>query len=155
MENASKALIMAGAILIAIMLISIGLVIINSTKGVVDQGTQAAKIIEMQTFNSKFIAYEGEKKGSEVKQLINLVRASNIEDSEHQIVVFMYNGNISSNIVDTKTYSVSLNYYSLDYLNSMYRHFKNSGQGFYVLIDPEITDNEEEGYINCVNITLK
>lgn len=37
MENASKALIIAGSVLIAILLISVGLVIVNKTKPVSDR----------------------------------------------------------------------------------------------------------------------
>ena len=39
MENASKALIIAGAILISILLISIGIMLINSGREVTDTGT--------------------------------------------------------------------------------------------------------------------
>ena len=45
MENASKALIIAGAILVSILLISVGVIIINSTGKMTDQvGTSADKM---------------------------------------------------------------------------------------------------------------
>lgn len=45
MENASKALIIAGAILISILLISVGILIFNSTSGVSDSSVQAGEVL--------------------------------------------------------------------------------------------------------------
>lgn len=45
MENASKSLIIAGAILISILLISTGILIFNSIKGNAEQGTKAGEIL--------------------------------------------------------------------------------------------------------------
>lgn len=42
MENASKALIIAGAVLISILLISLGIIMFNSSKGTSDQAGEAA-----------------------------------------------------------------------------------------------------------------
>lgn len=41
MENASKALIIAGAILISILLISLGIIMFNSSKSTTDQASKA------------------------------------------------------------------------------------------------------------------
>lgn len=76
MENASKALIIAGAILLAILLISLGMMVLNKATGILDseQLDQAA----VTTFNQKFTKYEGEKvKGSNVRSLISEVAAYN------------------------------------------------------------------------------
>ena len=82
MENASKALIIAGAILLAILLISLGMMVLNKATGILDseQLDQAA----VTTFNQKFTKYEGEKvKGSNVRSLISEVAAYNgSEDRE-------------------------------------------------------------------------
>ena len=57
MENASKALIIAGAILLAILLISLGIYIFSQAQNVVnDSGFSKA---EIQTFNNQFLKYEG------------------------------------------------------------------------------------------------
>ena len=45
MENASKALIIAGAILISILLISVGILVFNSTKGVTDNAEKAGDVM--------------------------------------------------------------------------------------------------------------
>ena len=46
MENASKALIIAGAILISILLISLGIVMFNASKGTTGQATDTANSME-------------------------------------------------------------------------------------------------------------
>lgn len=46
MENASKALIIAGAILISILLISLGIIMFNSSKGTTDQASNTAGAME-------------------------------------------------------------------------------------------------------------
>lgn len=46
MENASKALIIAGAILISILLISLGIIMFNSSAGTSDQSKQVANEME-------------------------------------------------------------------------------------------------------------
>lgn len=46
MENASKALIIAGAILISILLISLGIVMFNASKGTTAQASNTASTME-------------------------------------------------------------------------------------------------------------
>ena len=75
MENASKALIIAGAILLAILLISLGIMIFNQAQDTVDNSGMSQA--EITAFNNKFIKYEGTQKGSVVKSLINEVLATN------------------------------------------------------------------------------
>lgn len=79
MENASKALIIAGAILLAILLISMGMLVLNKATGFLD-GDQLDEAA-VSTFNQKFTKYEGEKvKGSSVRSLISEISAYNGSD---------------------------------------------------------------------------
>lgn len=117
MENASKALIIAGAILIAILLISIGIILVNSGKDITETGTAGMNSQKIQTFNSKFTAYEGTKTGAEVRSLISAVQASNATDDAHQVTVFSNAkkpGNtvitVSSGFSSTQKYKITLNY---------------------------------------------
>lgn len=75
MENASKALIIAGAILLSILLISLGIVIFNQAKDVVS-GSGMTKA-ELQSFNSQFTQYEGTQKGSAIRSMVQEVMANN------------------------------------------------------------------------------
>ena len=45
MENASKALIIAGAILISILLVSLGIIMFKNSKGVTDQAENTANLL--------------------------------------------------------------------------------------------------------------
>ena len=108
MENASKALIIAGAILISILLISIGIILINSGRDVTSTGVSGMNSPTIQTFNSQFTPYEGTKKGSEIRSLYNTVNASNATDEIHQVSV---TGTTSAaSLVATKNYTVTLKY---------------------------------------------
>ena len=78
MENASKALIIAGAILISILLISVAIMVISSTQGVQDQMGQQMDSTEKSTFNAQFTNYAGtNRSASQVKSLYEKVVASN------------------------------------------------------------------------------
>ena len=77
MENASKALIIAGAILISIIIIGLGVYFVNMAQSAgrrVNLDSQAA-----QAQNNQFEAYFGDKKtATEVKSLMSLIRTNNI-----------------------------------------------------------------------------
>ncbi len=78
MENASKALIIAGAILISILLISVGIMVMNSAYGVFGTMGQRMDSAAIESFNANFTSYQGtSQRGSTVRQLINSVIASN------------------------------------------------------------------------------
>lgn len=78
MENASKALIIAGAILISILLISIGILLINSGKDITSTGVSQMASQEIQSFNSQFMPYEGTNKSvTEAISIIDLIIANN------------------------------------------------------------------------------
>ncbi len=72
MENASKALLIAGAILIVILLIGIGMLIYSKSTGIVDTATNAMSDQEIQAFNSQFTPYEGIQTGSSIRNLVSV-----------------------------------------------------------------------------------
>lgn len=80
MENASKALLIAGAILIVIVLISIGMVIVQSSQGIVDEAGQMTTDQETSTFNNRFSTYQGTQKGATVQSLLGVVSANNADN---------------------------------------------------------------------------
>lgn len=109
MENASKALIIAGAILLAILIISLGILIYNQASGVVTNNSMDE--VSIQTFNNKFLQYAGEQKGSAVRSLISQVEASNAADSSLGDVELKYQGAGLSNKDDVNagtTYTVTI-----------------------------------------------
>ena len=81
MENASKALIIAGAILLSILIISLGIMVYNNAKNTVGSANLSKQ--EIETFNSQWQAYEGTKKtASEVRTLYQAIIASNAAETK-------------------------------------------------------------------------
>ena len=110
MENASKALIIAGAILLAILIISLGILIYNQASGIVTNNSMSE--VDINTFNSKFTQYGGEQRGSAVRALIQQVQSSNAvpENTNRQVQLA---GVTSLNNVDTgASYTVTYTFSS-------------------------------------------
>ena len=82
MENASKALIIAGAILISIVLIAVGVMVVNGANGAIGTAVDSMTDQEKQIFNNKFEKYEGNQKGSGVKALLSAIISSNATEKE-------------------------------------------------------------------------
>ena len=87
MENASKALIIAGAILLAILIISLGILIYNQAAGVVNNNAMSE--VERQNFNTRFTQYEGTQRGTTVRALLQAVLSNNLsqDDDDRKVVV--------------------------------------------------------------------
>lgn len=126
MENASKALIIAGAILLAILLISLGIMIFNQAQDTVTNSGMTEA--ELTSFNNKFVKYEGKQKGTMVKSMIQEVKSNNANSSDsHNIVVKVKadeNGPLTETTdtkdIDTKhTYTVSMVYDSSNRINEI------------------------------------
>ena len=86
MENASKALIIAGAILLAILIIGLGVYIYRQAAGVIDTGTMDQLVVSQ--FNAQFEPYLGNNvSGSNVKQLIKIINASNCAKEDLPVTI--------------------------------------------------------------------
>ena len=108
MENASKALIIAGAILLAILIISLGIMIYQQASGVVNNNAMSE--VDINSFNQKFIQYTGTNvRGAQVNALLNQIQTNNVtyqDDASRQVTVdtsgATWNGtNPSGNLVGT------------------------------------------------------
>ena len=118
MENASKALIIAGAILLSILLISLGIMIFTQAQDATkNSGMSQAQV---STFNN-ISKYEGKKiKGSEVRGLIQEIIASNgDEDNQNakpartiSVTGAITDTNNTKNIKASKSYEISLTKYN-------------------------------------------
>lgn len=127
MENASKALIIAGAILLSILIIGLGMMIFQKAQGAMEgAGLDTEKV---NAYNSKFEDYEGTCSGTNARALCDLVRShnnANVDDPSRQIKI-VNSGNpsttaseqeipasdintIKTNIKAGKTYTVTLGY---------------------------------------------
>ena len=76
MENASKALIIAGAILLSILIISLGIMVYNNAQDSVGNANLDQQ--EIAAFNAQFTPYQGTSvSASQVNSLIQQVLAAN------------------------------------------------------------------------------
>ena len=111
MENASKALIMAGAVLISIIIISLGIVVFRKMAAPVQRESSLTEQ-QVSAFNSRILPYIGDSvSGSQVNALMQIVRTintkANNEQDELQKITISYNSNPGITRVDTgKFYKV-------------------------------------------------
>jgi len=107
MENASKALIIAGAILLSILIIAIGMYIYNSSQGAITGAATQMTSTEIQSFNRLWEMYEGTQTGTNVKDLISklISNAKASENATERIPSIRYYSINKSDKVDVK-YSV-------------------------------------------------
>jgi len=169
MENASKALIIVGAVLIAILLIGFGVMIMNNSTSQVSPdalNSQAA-----QTHNSQFNNYTGKTiTAQQVKTLMNIITTNNVTGAtadEPQKVYVFYKGlkdetsgkfvdpsKVSSYARNGYTYTVAVNNSKAIDVNDKEIDKENK------LVEPsDKGDNEEaasyysNGYLRCIVIT--
>ena len=138
MENASKALIIAGAILLSILIIGLGMLIFNQAKDAMSNtGMDKQKI---DAYNSDFEAYVGiNVNGTRVRSLIDTVRTHNIstqDDESLLITVTPTSINETSAGTDTTT------------LNTIKGKIQ-AGKNYKV----ELGYDDSTGYVNNVKIT--
>ena len=76
MENASKALLIAGAILLCILIIAIGMFIYNSAQSTITDSINTLSTQEVEAFNNQFLSYEGVQKGTNIKNLMGKLIAN-------------------------------------------------------------------------------
>lgn len=90
MENATKALLIAAAILIAIVVITLGVFVLGKGSTLVKENSDMSEV-EVTTYNSKFEGYCGKNiRGAQVRQLINAVNQhnrTNADDESRQITI--------------------------------------------------------------------
>ena len=78
MENATKALLIAAAVLIVIVIIALGVALLNPGSDMKGQAEAVGESTSVQAFNTHFSPYLGNnKKASDVRALVTDVLASN------------------------------------------------------------------------------
>ena len=87
MENASKALIIAGAILLAILLISLGIIVYRQASSAVDGNPMDQ--FEIAKFNEQFTRYQGTQRGATIRSLYQDVLSNNVsqDDTARQVEI--------------------------------------------------------------------
>ncbi len=104
MENASKALIIAGGILIAIFIISLGVYLINSTSILSSSYSEKLSQDELNKLNNKFLIYAKDLNPQQMVSIINLVAENNkknekVEENKIELII----DNITIDTVNLRT----------------------------------------------------
>ncbi len=133
MENASKALIIAGAILLSILIIALGVFVFNQAKSSI--GNTGLSDQEVAAFNSKWESYEGTQLGSSVRSLVTQVNNYNRTVNDGRYITIREN---NSAFVDTAPDSTGDNYKKTTY---------NAGKSY------KISFNYTKGGLIC-NISI-
>ena len=104
MENATKALLIAAAVLVAILIISLGLVVYNQASETVQSVNMSGQ--EVQAFNDQFLKYDGNgKRGTEVNALLTTVLNNNMseiaENGDNSAKLIVIEGNSGAAVNNT------------------------------------------------------
>lgn len=145
MENASKALLIAGAVLIVIVLISVGVLIVNQASSVTDQASDITTSQAVETFNNQFQNYAGIQKGSSVKTLLSAIATSNATNSntsKHMIKVTF------SNTAATAAAAETTDIVDKNKITTWVSSVVNSAR-----YQVDLTSRDNEGYIDAIKIT--
>ena len=89
MENASKALLIAGAILLVIAIIAIAVGIVTKTRSTVGVAETQIDAMEVKMHNNQFTMYEGTITGAEVKECIAKVLSNNDSTKNRDMNVYV------------------------------------------------------------------
>lgn len=144
MENASKALIIAGAILLAILIIALGVFIFNKAKSATNMDDLSNQQVEAH--NSTFQNYEGNINGTQAKALIDAIRNNNQQMPDDGDVT------ISSGKAGTVTIS---NTKATANLTKLKNAFDPTKQYTVSIVKYCTKDGQYKGYINKMSIVEK
>lgn len=101
MENATKALLIAAAVLIAVLIISLGIVVYRMASETIDSVNFSGQ--EITAFNDQFTQYQGQhRRGSEVNAMLNTVLASNMKSSSEGLTISTDSSKPSPKFIDVK-----------------------------------------------------
>lgn len=107
MENATKALIIAGAVLISILLIGIGMMVFNAANDPINQAQKSSEAQAIQMFNDQFTPYLGSGvSAQQAKSIISAVNASNGKDADHHVTLDTAGITKVSGVVSGRKYNI-------------------------------------------------
>ena len=141
MENASKALIIAGAILLSILIIGIGMTIFRQATGVLDSANMDSQ--EISAYNGVFEEYEGTRvSGAKVQALVSEIANHNRTEADVNRKIAIVDdaanaSNVASDAAAAYTANPSKSTYSTGTTyNVSFTYDNNTGLLIYAIIIP-------------------
>ena len=138
MENASKALIIAGAILLAILIIALGVYIFNQAKSSTNMDELTNQ--QVQAHNNTFENYEGSINGTQAKALIDAIRNNN------QTMPDLGDISVTSNVVSMN------NEKDNSKLADLKNAFQTTSKYTVKITAYETTEGQYKGYVKAISI---
>ena len=103
MENASKALIIAGAIILSILIIALGMAVFNMASNPAQDAAASIESQAAQAFNSTFEPYiKTNITGSSVRSLYDAVRQNNVRNASDESMIITIDGATTAADINTK-----------------------------------------------------
>ena len=132
MENASKALIIAGAILLAIAIIGIGMYVYQNAADAMS-GTDMTDQ-KVSTYNQTFLNYSGTQKGSAVKTLCNTIANHNrtASDDSEKVQVIYSDSKFSSEKTEVDASAITQSNTTTTHINDVKNNSVKSGVSYTV-----------------------
>ena len=113
MENASKALIMAGGILLAILIISMIVLLSSSTKSFLKAQNDQKLAQEIENFNKGYLAYNKTVMyGTDIITVVNKANEYNktidVNDIKNKVIIEIYNNEEQISISYNEEFKISI-----------------------------------------------
>lgn len=89
MENASKALLISGGILIAMLVLAIGVYLFSSYKGLGSSYNRNIDATEIQKFNSNFTKFEG-RTDIKIQEIVSVAKFAKQYEEKNEIATIVY-----------------------------------------------------------------
>lgn len=133
MENATKALIIAGAILVSILLVTMGITLLNGANGLTSSNKSTMSELEVRQFNGRLAGGIGSNvTGSDLESMLETIEAMKREDPELDMTVTLNGTDITADIAG-----------GIKTIKRTARYTVEDGK------------NQETGLINSITITKK
>ncbi len=108
MDSASKAIVITGAVLIAIGLVGLGVYLFQSAAGFTHGVDKEVTAREIQTINSSFTRYEGDCLGVDIRSLVRTVQTHNKNNDSYPVKVKFLGSEYAGNNIENVLSSASL-----------------------------------------------
>lgn len=101
MDNAAKALVIAGGILLAILIISLGIYIWQLSGNFVSQGEVEKEQERIKAFNQEYESYQRQAlRGTDIISVINKIRNNNIKNADAEELQISWEVNLKQDLTD-------------------------------------------------------
>ena len=153
MENTSKALLVAAAVLVVILIITLGIRIFSSVSSTGEDSEKVGSSLSAQVFNANYAEYfQGEVSSEVVIKFLNQIIDNYNQDKSHAILVNAYNI-FSSKKTHQKTptqITTIINKIKDIDPNAKYTIYPTTGCNTY-----RNKGYRNDGYVGCISITKK